>query len=850
MGDDVISCSPVSSRSSSFRNKRKKKFNLSVTHSFNTSSIQNQSESFASSSRLQPNNEEIQDLFEEEYDLILAELVPPPSKPRIDAVLLSQRFLNLKDLFKVEAGREEISGNISNHNLVELKQAECMEPGPSIRCINQDFVQDMNQTFIKEVPDFNQTLRDASTSDDSVSVIDQIMKDFEISPVKERKTPLPHRIFRTYLGSRKKIKPVESDAESSISWQEDELNERKTGDLDDFGKSQIMINNLLNLSNFFSEIQSNTLELDCTQRAVLEDVSLDLNFNFKEEEGISITESDEYVSLKFNDFYEHVFDGSPRIRLFESDDLDVHSHVPCSLEVPHNLEKKESPPDPEEESQIPSNLKEKESQQDLSILCGNTELFTELHYVKQSEEPKDEIKLRKDLSILCGNTELFTDICSEDLHVPPPELKNPIIDRLRKPTAKRRLSLDLGLSPDAKRKKFVRFDLEVIDDLNSSKCNIEEELFFEGFEPEDQNMKREIDKSKVEGISVQSPTKKMNEEMEPPDPMKVPPSSSGVFQASSKKEPLRESPKMYDEMNLEVFEKPRQKNTPRRDPPSFSGMFQTAGKKAIQISEESLKKSSKMYDEIIKEDVNREDFEKLKTDSWKVAPSSSGIFQTAGKEAIPISDEYIRKSSKMYEEIMKEDVNREDFEKPKPDPRNAPPSFSGIFQTAGKKAIHISDETRMKYSKIYEDVLKEDINLQELNKEKKRFEKENIQKFDDCEKTPKPKLVNKFSRAKSSPNLKAFCDNAAATSTPIIPKKFGKKLTQEEVSESIAAFIDDSNSFDESSSSKNLSVADRIGLLSKFDNPPPLSPITPVSGKTVKRLGLRRFASFQVSTKK
>lgn len=693
MGDDVISCSPQSNRSASFRNKRRKKFHQS--ESFNTSFVQSEA---STSSRFQiqtSRNENIEDLFEEEYDLILAECVPPsPSKPRnIGSNLLSQGFLKAEDFIKKDSSSDDSK---------------------------------LNKTFTKEPAD-------------QVSVIDRILRDFEISPVKERKSS--QRILRKYPASKKKLKPEESDCESSISWQEEALNS-KSDQLDDISKSQIMFNKLLNLGNFFSE----PLDLDCTQTACPEDISLALSFNFVEEEKDSVTVADEYVSLKFNDFYANVFDGSKRMRLFEdlpSDPSDIREEVPLDDEI-------------------------KQSGENLSILCGNTEQLIELckeeerhleEKERESRHVEEEVKSKQYLSMLCGNTELFADICS-------PEFKSPFSEGMRKPTAKRKLSLHLAASPETSRKKCVRFDLEVIADLNGSKCNIEDELWFEGFEPED-----------------------------------------------GKKTDLEDS---------------------KRFQPSTSGLFQTAGKKAIQVSEESLKISSKMYEEVMKEEINLEDFNRPQP-----------TFQTAGKKAIKVSEDSLKISSKMYEEVMKEDLNLENFERPKTT-RIGQPSTSGLFRTAGKKAIKVTEESLKRSCKMYEEVMKEDINLEELDKEKRRFEKENI---DNCAKTPKPNLDIKFSRAKSSPNLKAFCDNAATTSTPI-PKKFGTKLTQEEVSESIAAFMEDTNSFDETSSSKNISVSDRISMLSKFDNPPPLSPITPVSGKTTKRLGLRRFASFQIATRR
>ncbi|KAL5274446.1 BRCA2 family protein [Megaselia abdita] len=729
--DEVITSSPLRSKSSSFRKQRKKKFHQSESFTIENGKPLGMN----ISSNIEEDSE---DLFEEEYDLLLAELVPPTKPRNIDTSLLSQHFVNLKDF-------------------IEKKEENKLQ------------AEDLDKKFIQQ-PSTSSNLSRITESERKIAVIDRIFKDFEISPVKEKanvptqktnnilksnellpvKERAPYKIIRTYPGCRRNIKSYESDCESSISWQEDVIHERNPSKSEDLSKSQVMINQLLNLSNFFSESEYNSVDpncLDCTQKACAEDISLPLSFIFMEEDDyFEPIEKDECEPSKFNDFYDYVFDGSMRVRLFEVDDLDETHEYEVT-----NLENKDS-----DVKIVPE-----ESEKNLSILCGNTELFAGLCEPiigTKNRKHDEDINLQKNLSIFCGNTEFFEGIRSEDL-INPLDAQfsfpnNAVPESIKKPSAKRKLSLDLEGSP--KEKKKVRFDFKTFKNLNNSKCNIEVEPLFEGFDRI----------SRIDSKTVST---------------------------------------------------------------SIKGAFQTAGKKSIQISDEALRKSSRMYDEVMNEDKKFE---------VHVQPSFS--------EILPIS---FKKSTRSFKESLnggenlKKDIHLENLEMPKV--IHQKPSFSGMFKTAGKKSIQVSEDALKRYTKMYEDDSIE-INIDELDKEKKRFfDKENV-KETLKEQTPKPKLPNKFSRAKSSPNLKAFCDNAAQTSTPIIKQK-GKKLTQEEVTESIAAFLEDSNSFDETPNSKNISVSDRISLLSNFDNPPPLSPITPVSGKTTKKLGLRRFASFQIS---
>lgn len=46
---------------------------------------------------------------------------------------------------------------------------------------------------------------------------------------------------------------------------------------------------------------------------------------------------------------------------------------------------------------------------------------------------------------------------------------------------------------------------------------------------------------------------------------------------------------------------------PRIDKPSFGGRFRTADKKVIKITKESLKRSSKMFEEVLEENIDLED---------------------------------------------------------------------------------------------------------------------------------------------------------------------------------------------------------------------------------------------------
>lgn len=391
MEDDIIiSSSPRNRKSQSFRDKRKKKFHLSST--FNSEALDSQG--------FHPQS--TQDYFEDEYDLILADFVNPPSKPKtITSKLLSQKFVNLENLIEKET----------------FGPVEHIENCPT-STRNAESLTSRNQEF---------------------SVINQILRDFELSPVKIPSKPSfslrKEDIIYTYSRVKQKQKVDESDCESSISWQEEEIVKEKSPQNENFNKI-LAFEKLLNLSNYF-ENDSDSIDLECTQAVCPATISLKISYNFPDENNFESSLSEDYSPEKYNDFYDHVFDGVPsgNLRLFETDDLEE-----VSADEPNH-----------------SN--------DLNMLWGNTEMFAEVS--TQELQPLTTKDKNDNFNILCGNTELFTKICFEE------DPQNQ--ESFKKPSAKRKLKLGIETSSA----KTVKFDVDI---LNTSKCNIEDEEYqFEGF---------------------------------------------------------------------------------------------------------------------------------------------------------------------------------------------------------------------------------------------------------------------------------------------------------------------------------------------------------------------------------